>query len=422
MRSAPDRSIAALAGCLPNAPCRGGIVPDFRTREGATRDANWRDRDHLGRAGVRRSKPVPLIDRIRQRIARNLAPFIGSELAPHIIREIEARVAAGIGNMPQRLETVDHRISVATAALSERASTLAGRSEELATRLDLLSDKHAAQLAFQFEIYRPTPVVTASVCKEYMQTSNPVARDFFCPEFKTFCELYGWPVQLSRTLWEHAFIYEHLNRSGVLAPGKRGLGFGVGGEVLPAIFANLGVDVTATDAPDDAQGWGPHHSSSVEKLFHAHAVSRENFEQRVRFQACDMNAIPSHLSGYDFCWSCCALEHLGSIQRGIDFIINSVETLKVGGVACHTTEFNLSSDEVTFESPALSLYRKSDLERLRATLIERGHSAEPLRVELGNLPPDYLIDMPPFHPDLHLKVLCGEFVMTSIGIVARRGR
>jgi hypothetical protein len=136
-----------------------------------------------------------------------------------------------------------------------------------------------------------------------------------------------------------------------------------------------------------------------------------------------MNDIPSHLTDYDFCWSSCCFEHLGNLQHGIDFVINSVErTLKVGGVACHTTELNLSSDDDTMETGAVVLYRKKDLERLCRILEERGHSAEPLRIEPGTLPPDYFVDVPPYRSSPHLKLLYGSYITTSVGILARRGR
>jgi hypothetical protein len=205
----------------------------------------------------------------------------------------------------------------------------------------------------------------------------------------------------------------------------RGIGFGVGIELLPSLFASLGTEVTATDAPSDELGWGlgGQRSESAGQLFYENMVSREIFDRLVHFEPCDMNDIPAHLAGYDFCWSSCAFEHLGSLQNGCDFVINSVEkTLRIGGVACHTTELNMSSDDATIEEPGLSLYRKSDLVTLCTTLAERGHVVEPLRIEAGDLPPDYLVDLPPYCEDLHLKLLLEQYVSTSVGIVARRGR
>jgi len=68
------------------------------------------------------------------------------------------------------------------------------------------------------------------------------------------------------------------------------------------------------------------------------------------------------------------------------------------------------------------IYRKQDLARLCQTLMARGHSVHPLRIEAGNLVADYLVDVPPYRTDPHLKLQVGRFVTTSVGVVARRGR
>jgi len=44
-----------------------------------------------------------------------------------------------------------------------------------------------------------------------------------------------------------------------------------------------------------------------------------------------MNEIPRSFDNqYDYCWSVCAFEHLGSIQKGLDFVKNAMNVLKPG--------------------------------------------------------------------------------------------
>jgi hypothetical protein len=68
-------------------------------------------------------------------------------------------------------------------------------------------------------------------------------------------KLQGWeePVPpiyaYNRKLWEWAYIAEAVTQAGLLEPGRRALGFGVGTEPLPAIFASYGLSVLATDQP-----------------------------------------------------------------------------------------------------------------------------------------------------------------------------
>ena len=59
-------------------------------------------------------------------------------------------------------------------------------------------------------------------------------------------------VQLSyRKLWEFAAINQALSERDMLKPGRKGLGFAVGREPLPSIFASHGVRIVATDLMDD---------------------------------------------------------------------------------------------------------------------------------------------------------------------------
>jgi hypothetical protein len=76
----------------------------------------------------------------------------------------------------------------------------------------------------------------------------------------------------------------------------RGLGFGVGTEKLPSLFASLGPRITATDAPV-GQNWDCTSDASDHKsrLFDPDIIDRESFDDRVSFEYCDMNDIPSHL-------------------------------------------------------------------------------------------------------------------------------
>ena len=144
---------------------------------------------------------------------------------------------------------------------------------------------------------------------------------------------------------------------------------------MPSYFADHGVFVTVTDLePTEAaaQGWidTSQHTSSRDAAYHAHLVSREHFDRYVSLRYVDMNAIPSDLRDFDFCWSICALEHIGSIQKGLDFIENSLRTLRSGGVAVHTTEFNFLNDERTIDDWPTVLFQKQHF-RLLAERLER---------------------------------------------------
>lgn len=240
-----------------------------------------------------------------------------------------------------------------------------------------------------------------------------------------------------RKLWEYAYITQAFWERDVLRPGCRGLGFGCGTELLPSYYASLQTHILATDlAPEKVAGMGwaetQQHSASRDVLFHPQYLDRKEFDDRVSLRYVDMNQIPADLhSQFDFTWSICALEHLGSIQNGLTFIRESVRCLKPGGIAVHTTEFNFAYETETLESPACVLFRKKEFQALAEELRGLGHSVESMNFDVGHGPLDGFIDVPPYkeeeaplaanasyHP-LHLKLMIGGFPSTCFGIIIK---
>jgi len=214
----------------------------------------------------------------------------------------------------------------------------------------------------------------------------------------------------------------------MLECGRIGLGFGCGREPLVGLLAKFGCKVTATDLETEAarqRGWVStnQHTSSREALYEVASeyVSGNLFDSNVKFQYLDMNAIPDELHDqFDFAWSACALEHLGSLRRGVEFVKNSVRCLKPGGIAVHTTEFNLSSNEETLESLGCSVYRERDIRELIEELREAGFEVAPLNLNTGDGRVDKHVDLPPYGFSPHIKLMLEGFVVTSIGFIIRR--
>ena len=233
-------------------------------------------------------------------------------------------------------------------------------------------------------------------------------------------------VMLHRKMWEWLFIAEALHERGMLGPGRSGLGFGVGQEPLVALFAAEGCDVVATDQPHElavASGWTESHvewAGDIESLPTYGLCPDEAFARRVRFRPVDMNALPADLRGFDFTWSSCALEHLGTLVAGMDFVVAQMACLRPGGVAVHTTEYLVSSGERTVEQGGTVLYRRRDIEELVARLRAAGHAIDVDFTE-GTTPEDLHVDAPPYS-DVHLRTRLGEFVTTSLALVVTKGQ
>jgi len=248
---------------------------------------------------------------------------------------------------------------------------------------------------------------------------------FEAPYFAYWTAKVGHALRFHRKTWEFVFICQALYERGLLRPGARGLGFGVGGEPLTAFFAAEGCRITATDmAPEAAAGSGwvetAQHAGGKEALRRPFCPA-PMFDANVEFRFCDMNHVPDDLKGYDFCWSACALEHLGSIEHGLAFIQRSLDCLKPGGFAVHTTEFNLSSNDETVTEGSTVLFRKRDMEELSRRVAAAGHTMAPLDLNPGYGEVDRYIDVPPYRVEPHLKLALQGYAATSIGVIIRKG-
>ncbi len=249
---------------------------------------------------------------------------------------------------------------------------------------------------------------------------------FSLDEYRYWMRAMALRPRLHRKDWEWFYIAQCLYEAGMLTPDKKGLGFAVGREPLPALFASFGCKILATDQdPERAvrSGWAnsDQYSQQVDTLFKEGVCDREKFFSSVSYRSVDMNSIPVDLEeDFDFCWSSCSLEHLGSLLHGIQFVENAMDTLRPGGMAVHTTEFNLSSNDETFESEATSFYRRRDMEEMTARLERLGYQVLPFDWTLGQGFADTVIDLPPYKQSLHLRLSAQEFDCTSVAIVIRK--
>lgn len=258
--------------------------------------------------------------------------------------------------------------------------------------------------------------LTARICREI---------DFKMGWYKRWCKEIKMEPRLHRKQWEFMFICQALFERGLLAPGKKGLGFAVGTEPLPALFTKYGCEILATDInPDEGEkkGWanGEQLCYGKDSLNTLGICPPEEFDKLVSYREVDMNHIPEDLKGFDFTWSACSFEHLGSIEKGLQFFKNQLKTLKPGGWAIHTTEYNLSSNTDTFEDENVVLFRQQDILKVLKELESEGHYVEIPDFSMGWLPTDYHVDVPPFAEAPHTRLKLFDYVSTSIALIVQK--
>ena len=75
----------------------------------------------------------------------------------------------------------------------------------------------------------------------------------------------------------------------------------------------------------------------------------------------------------------------------------AMDCLAPGGIAVHTTEFNLDSDQSTVSSGPTVAFRRRDVDALLHRVADGGHSFEPFVVGARHGVLDKVIDVPPHH-------------------------
>jgi hypothetical protein len=242
--------------------------------------------------------------------------------------------------------------------------------------------------------------------------------------YREWCRRIGIEPLTHRKIWEWCYILRALERAGAIAPGRRGLGFGVGVEPITPYLAAQGCTILATDLPAgarEAESWSEtgQHAARLADLNRDGLCPDDAFRARVTFEPMDMNAVRTDLRDFDFAWSSCAMEHLGDLDAGMTFLDRQLACLRPGGVSVHTTEFNVASDDDTLATGHTVLYRRRDLEALVLRMRARGHDMR-ITFATGDAPEDLHVESEPF-TTLHLRVNTEGFVHTSFGLIIRRG-
>ena len=233
----------------------------------------------------------------------------------------------------------------------------------------------------------------------------------------------------NRKVWEWAYIAEAVSEAGLVEPGRTALGFGVGNEPLPAFFASRGLGVIATDQAAESGGdWADTGQlmTGLSSLSRPYLITDTELASRVEVRDVDMNDVPADLGTFDVIWSSCVIEHLGSPERGLEFVLESCRMLAPGGIAVHTTELELTRRDTTADYGHCAVYRLQDLREFATRLADVGCTSSfnftvPMDTREDRWISLALVDGESAPSDIaHLKLAIGDSVSTSFGLLIRR--
>jgi SAM-dependent methyltransferase len=180
-----------------------------------------------------------------------------------------------------------------------------------------------------------------------MITNKPCdAADWFKPELIDVItnELREVP-RFHRKQWELAMILLALRERGKLHPDAVGLSMGGGVErILYALAPHIG-SLIVTDLYDPESGWECAQTDDPVQFVHRHKpfpVDLANL-QALRM---DMRSLEFPDRSFDFCYSSCAVEHIGSWKDFAAHFDEVARVLKDDGVYVFTTEINYGSETI----------------------------------------------------------------------------
>jgi SAM-dependent methyltransferase len=156
-----------------------------------------------------------------------------------------------------------------------------------------------------------------------------------------------------RKQWEFAMILRALRAQGVLREGRSGLSMGGGRERLLYAVARHVDRLVVTDLYDAASDWEDARTDDPDDFVKAQTPFPVDPE-RIDARRMDMRELRFGPGSFDFCYSSCAIEHIGGRDDFLGHLREVHRVLKEGGLYVLTTEFHYGPD--TIELPGNYLF------------------------------------------------------------------
>jgi len=257
------------------------------------------------------------------------------------------------------------------------------------------------------------------------------AADWFDTEFHSIIlnELKESP-RFHRKQWEFAMIFLALKKLGFLNEDMRGLSLGGGNERVLYSIAQYVSKLIVTDLYDEDTTWDcaktkdPDEYIKVSKPFDVD-------DSKIEALRMDMRYLDFEDNTFDFCYSSCAIEHIGEFEDFARHLNEVYRVLKEDGVYVFTTELKIGNDTIKdennyiFSSSYLNKIFKSTklTPDVDADVILAHHEINtPLPSNVNNLcynsEESFVDRMMQNYP--HIILLRGKYPFTSIQFVMRK--
>ena len=236
-------------------------------------------------------------------------------------------------------------------------------------------------------------------------------------------DLHEFP-RFHRKQWEFAMVFHALKSLGLLTPGNTALSMGGGRERLSYAVASHIKQIVITDLYEEGTMWDCARTDDPEHFIKSDMPFPVDPTKLTALRM-DMRELQFPDSSFDFCYSCCAIEHIGSDGDFLEHLNEVHRVLKDGGIYVLTTEMHYGPEVIVapnnyiFSPPYLNQLF-SECRLIPETQFDA--SLTPHRINFPapvNLDPSvlgaYLFESYP-----HLQLLAGKHPFASALFVLRK--
>ena len=192
------------------------------------------------------------------------------------------------------------------------------------------------------------------------------AGDWFDPEFsQVVLEELKENARFHRKQWEFAMIFLALKKYGFLTEDKVGLSVGGGNERVLYSIANHVKKLIVTDLYDENTSWDCARTGDPTE-FILNSKPFKVDEGKITAMRMDMRNLQFEDNTFDFCYSSCAVEHIGDFDDFIQHFDEVFRCLKEDGVYVFTTEFQFG--KTTIKDPNNYIFSPEYLAKIMDTI------------------------------------------------------
>ena len=192
------------------------------------------------------------------------------------------------------------------------------------------------------------------------------AGDWFDPEFnQVVADELKETVRFHRKQWEFAMIFLALKKYGFLTEDKIGLSVGGGNERVLYSISNYVRKLIVTDLYDENTSWDCARTGDPTE-FILNSKPFDVDESKITAMRMDMRNLKFDDNTFDFCYSSCAVEHIGDFDDFVQHFDEVFRCLKEDGIYVFTTEFQFG--KTTIKDPNNYIFSPEYLTKIFDTI------------------------------------------------------